>query len=118
MSNSNVLIKKFKNGSVTLHSPLKYDKSVGDINNWIDTYYSDDMYMEDLSIWTDTDGDGGLYMVDTNKGKVYDMGQQGFNLYENVLVQLQEKLTRWKSLKFEPVGFDTWMEVYDRYLNE
>lgn len=110
------LIKKFKNGNVTLHSPLKYDKSVGDENNWIDTYYSDDMFMEDLVFWTDADNS--LYMVDNNKGKVYDLSIQGFNNYENVLIQLQNKLTRFKSIRFTQVDFDTWKNVYGRYLEE
>jgi len=114
MSNSNVLIKKFKNGSVTLHSPLKYDKSVGDINNWIDTYYSDDMFMEDLSIWTDNSEDV-PYLIDINKGLVYDLENVGVYIHNNILLKIKDILIKDGKIKLMPVTEEYSKAILQKY---
>ena len=93
------MIKKFKNGNVTITSPYFSPKNTinRDIyTNKIDNFYDNEITMNDLYL---NQINGYMYLVDFNTGYVLDFDRRYFTSDSNFLLQIDEYLEKNRSLK-------------------
>jgi len=90
------MIKKFKNGNVTITSPYFSPKNRNLYTDEIDSFYDNEIVMNDLYL---NKINGYMYLVDFNKGYVLDFDQRYFTSGYNFLLQIDSYLKENKKLK-------------------
>ena len=90
------MIKKFKNGNLTLS--IKEDIKSGYYdNNNIENFYHDEMFMNDLTIEA---LDNDYYIIDSNKLIAYELN---YNVYSNVANCFLDELIEKERIRLFPV---------------
>lgn len=102
------MIKKFKNGKLT----LRPDKSDYDGIMCQERFYHNDMFMEDLYLYTKDDE---TFIIDTNKSLVYFLN---YPVMMNKLIALLLEFMNFKSKTLQPLDKIMGDRIIKEYLEE